>query len=119
MENINNLQTFSFLTVNHKQQIRIHTDNIVMLEGHNNYTLIHLKNGKKQMYSKTISHFEEQLENEHFIRCHRAFLVNPLFIIGYDKEAAKLYLMNNLIANISRRKHGQIGDILKFSFIVD
>jgi DNA-binding LytR/AlgR family response regulator len=108
MNNVAELTHFNFLTVNHKQKIRIPIYNIVMMEGHNNYTLFHLQNGKKKMYARTLSHFEDQMTDESFIRCHRAFLVNPAFIVGYDKEASKLHLVNNLEASISRRRHSNL-----------
>jgi DNA-binding LytR/AlgR family response regulator len=103
---------FSFLMVNHKLKLKIPIYKIIMLEGHKNYTLIYLDNGKTKLYARTLSRFEDQLNDEHFIRCHRAYLVNPAFIIGYDKEACKLYLENNLTANISRRKHGRLNTYL-------
>ncbi|MES2519457.1 MAG: LytTR family DNA-binding domain-containing protein [Bacteroidota bacterium] len=99
-----NLSPINCVMVNHKQKIRIPTQSIIMLEGHNNYTLFYLQNGKKKMYARTIGHFEELLENEHFIRVHRGFLVNSSCIISYNKEDNKLYLQNNLEASISRRR---------------
>jgi DNA-binding LytR/AlgR family response regulator len=108
MKTITNLASFHFLTVNHKQKTKIETNGIIMMEGHNNYTLIYLQNGKKKLYARTLSHFAEQLGEKPFIRCHRAFLVNPDFITGYDKEANKLLLQNNLEARISRRKQGNL-----------
>lgn len=83
-----------------------------MMEGHNNYTLFHLQNGKKKMYARTLSHFEGQLVECDFIRVHRAFLINPAFIVGYDKEGSKLFLKNNLEASVSRRRHGRLGCFL-------
>jgi DNA-binding LytR/AlgR family response regulator len=112
MKTISNLASFHFLTVNHKQKTKIETNGIIMMEGHNNYTLFYLQNGKKKLYARTLSHFADQLGEKPFIRCHRAFLVNPDFITGYDKEANKLLLQNNLEASISRRKHGNLSVFL-------
>jgi DNA-binding LytR/AlgR family response regulator len=95
-----------FLIVNQKQKIKIPSQSIVMLEGHINYTLIHLQNGKQKLYARTLRHFEGLLSNEHFLRVHRGFLVNPSFILNYDKESCKLRLENNLEVSISRRKRG-------------
>jgi DNA-binding LytR/AlgR family response regulator len=93
-----------FLIVNHKQKIKIPSQSIVMLEGHVNYTLIHLQNGKQKLYARTLGYFEELLSQEHFLRVHRGFLVNPSFILNYDKESCKLRLENNLEVSISRRR---------------
>jgi DNA-binding LytR/AlgR family response regulator len=112
MEALVKLPQLSFVTVNHKQKLYIQTDRIVMLEGHNNYTLFHLENGKKKLFARSISHFEKQLEENQFIRCHRAYLVNPAYIKGYDKSQCVLYLENDLTASISRRKHGNLEGVV-------
>jgi DNA-binding LytR/AlgR family response regulator len=93
-----------FLIVNQKKKIKIPSQSIVMLEGHINYTLIHLQNGKQKLYARTLRHFEGLLFGEHFIRVHRGFLVNSSFIISYNKEENILHLENNLEVSISRRK---------------
>jgi two-component system, LytTR family, response regulator len=96
----------NFLLVNQRQKTRIPTNNIIMLEGYVNYTLIHLQNGTKKLYARTLRHFEGLLSEEHFIRVHRGFLINSSFIINYDKEENIIRLENNLEVSISRRKRG-------------
>jgi two-component system, LytTR family, response regulator len=96
----------NFLLVNQKQKTRIPTNDIIMLEGYANYTLIHLQNGTQKLYARTLRHFENLLYGEHFIRVHRGFLVNSSFIIHYNKEENILRLENNLEVSISRRKRG-------------
>ena len=94
----------TFLLVNRKQKIHIPTNSIIMLEGLANYTLIHLENGKKKLYARTLGYFEGLLSEEHFLRVHRGFLVNTSFIVHYNKEENILNLENNLQVSISRRK---------------
>jgi DNA-binding LytR/AlgR family response regulator len=110
MKNIANIPTNHFVVVNHKQRIRIPVENIIMLEGFNNYTLFHLQSGKQRLFARTIRHFEAQLLQENFIRIHRGFLVNSSCILGYDKEANTLQLENNLEASISRRRRKNLSD---------
>jgi two-component system, LytTR family, response regulator len=98
------LPKINFLLVNRKQKTRIPTNSIIMLEGFANYTLIHLQNGKKKLYARTLGYFEELLSEEHFIRVHRGFLVNSSCIIHYDKDENILHLENNLEVSISRRR---------------
>lgn len=112
MKTISKLTQFNFLTVNFKQKTKIPTNKIIMMEGHNNYTLFYLENGKQKMYARTLGHFEEQLSNDSFIRCHRAFLINSDFITGYNKEENKFFMQNNLEATISRRKQGCLTNFL-------
>lgn len=104
----------NFVIVNQKQKIRIPTKNIIMLEGHNNYTLFYLQNGKQSMYARTIGHFQELLDSDQFIRIHRGFLVNTCCIVGYDKMENKLQMENNLEAMISRRRRKNLSDVFLY-----
>lgn len=63
-------QHAKFLIVNHKLKTCIPTNNIVMLKGYINYTLIHLQDGTQKLYARTLSHFQKLLINDHFIRVH-------------------------------------------------
>ncbi len=101
----------NFVVVNQKQKIRIPTRNIIMLEGHNNYTLFYLQNGKQRLYARTLGHFQELLDSEQFIRIHRGFLVNSSCIVSYDKTESKLQMENNLEAIISRRLRKNLSSI--------
>ena len=102
----------TFVVVNQKQKIRIPTKSIIMLEGHNNYTLFHLQNGKQRLYARTIGHFQELLDSEQFIRIHRGYLVNSSCIVGYDKDGNKLQMENNLEAMISRRRRKNLSTFM-------
>jgi two-component system, LytTR family, response regulator len=101
----------TFLLVNQKQKIRIPVQNIIMLEGFANYTLIHLQNGTQKLYAHTLRHFEELLSEENFIRVHRGFLINPCCIVHFDKHENILYLDNNLEVSVSRRKKRKVRSI--------
>ncbi len=93
-----------FLTVNYKLKTRIPIHNIIMLEGYANYTLIHLQDGRKKLYARTLSYFQKLLINEAFIRVHRGYLVNSIFILKYDEVGNKIFLENDIEVSISRRK---------------
>lgn len=111
MKTILTQSQLNFIIVNQKQNIRIPTNNIIMLEGHNNYTLFYLQYGKKRMYSRSIGHFQDLLDSDQFIRIHRGYLVNSSFIVGYDKIDNKLRMENNLEACISRRRRKNLAEI--------
>jgi two-component system, LytTR family, response regulator len=111
MKNVLKQAKMNFVIVNQKQKIRIPTQNIIMLEGHSNYTLFYLQNGKQRMYARTIGHFQELLDSEQFIRIHRGFLVNSSCIVGYDRIENKLQMENNLEACISRRLRKNLKEI--------
>lgn len=94
----------NYVLVNQKQRTLIPVENIIMLEGQSNYSVFHLKYGKKRIYAHTIRHFEDQLLNQQFIRVHSGFLINPSYVVEYNREDSKLRMENNLEASISRRK---------------
>ena len=109
----NDLQTSSdhYVLVNQKQKTLIPVENIIMLESQSNYSVFHLKHGKKRIYAHTIRYFEEQLLDKKFIRVHSGFLINPVFVIEYNREDGKLMMANNLEANISRRKRKNLKNV--------
>jgi DNA-binding LytR/AlgR family response regulator len=46
-----------------------------------NYTLIHFMDGSRKIYPYTIKRFEEYLsDNQYFVRIHRGYLVNKMYI---------------------------------------
>lgn len=100
-----------FLMVNLKRKIYIPTSQIIMLEGSGNYTIVHLRYQRKQLYAKCISVFEEMLLPEGFIRVHRGFIVNPQYVIKYDSIRCIISLRHNLEATVSRRKKEEISSL--------
>jgi DNA-binding LytR/AlgR family response regulator len=102
----NELQNISthYVLVNQKQRILIPVENIIMLESQSNYSIFHLKYGKKEIYAHTIRYFEEQLLDKKFVRVHNGFLINPSFVLEYNQVEGKLRMENNLEATISRRR---------------
>lgn len=104
MKNNAIMTTNQFIMVNYKQRTLIPIDNIIMIEGQSNYSIFHLKHGKRRIYAHPIRYFEPPLLAQKFIRVHRGFLVNPVFVLKYDKLESTLNLHNSLKATISRRK---------------
>lgn len=105
-----NLPT-NYILVNQKQKTLIPVENIIMLESQSNYSVFHLKYGKKRIYAHTIRYFEDQLLTQQFIRVHSGFLINPSFVVEYNREDGKLRMENNLEASISRRKRKNLKEI--------
>lgn len=104
MQNEPQYSANQYILVNQKQKTLIPVENIIMLESQSNYSVFHLKYGKKRIYAHTIRYFEDQLLDKKFIRVHSGFLINPVFVVEYNREDGKLMMENNLEATISRRK---------------
>ena len=87
-----------------KEKVRIQHSSIILLEAKGNYTIIHLKNGKKMMIAKTLKSLEEKLDNHHFYRVHRAFLINSNHLMNYNASLGEVLLTDNHVVSTSRRK---------------
>ncbi len=79
---------------------------ITYLEADINYTIFHLKNGKKMISSFTLKKYETDLQLNGFLRVHKSFLLNPQFIKHFNQNGKKgtIQLTNGKILEVSRRK---------------
>ncbi len=83
---------------------------ILYLEGDINYTIIHLQNGKIKVSPRTLLFHINNSLDEGFIRIHRAFCVNKLYIQSYDRNEAPdyLWLTGGVKLSVSRRKQKEL-----------
>jgi DNA-binding LytR/AlgR family response regulator len=88
---------------------------IVMLQGFVNYSLVHLTNGSKVMIARTLKHFEEKLLPEGFIRVHRSYLINPKYLGNYNNRSRSITMQNGLEIEVARRRAKFIRQSYKYS----
>ena len=72
-----------------------------------NYFAIESNNNKKIISSKTLTSFEDKLQENHFCRIHRSVMINLNYIqnIKHDKQKGYVVVMNdNTELEIARRK---------------
>ncbi len=81
---------------------------IIMLEGSVNYTILHLLSGRQMLIPRTLKLFEIILGNHDFLRTHRAFMINCGHLQSVDSEGVSMILTNNLHASISRRRKDDV-----------
>lgn len=74
-------------------------DDILFFEAHNRVITVVTKYEKIDFYDK-INDLEERLKDNSFLRCHRAFLVNPKYVKELTKDA--IYLEYNYTIPVSR-----------------
>jgi DNA-binding LytR/AlgR family response regulator len=86
---------------------------IIMLQGEVNYTLIHLISGRKLLIPRTLKLFENILINHDFLRTHRGYIINCDHLQSIDNEGDTVNLSNNLQASISRRRKVEVSRILE------
>lgn len=88
-------------------------EEILRLEADSSYTHIHLVNRKPFIASKTLRHFEEMLEEFHFIRTHKSHLVNPKHITRISNDNSFVILTDGSQVEVSRRKKDEVQEQLK------
>lgn len=97
------LDGFSFFDLNE----------LIHLDADSNYTLLHFTENRKILASRTLKEFEDQLEEERFIRLHNSHLVNVSFITRYIKgEGGQVVLANGKVIDVSRRKKADLMKML-------
>jgi len=95
----------------------IDTDDIIYLEADSNYTLFHIKTGEKLIISKPLKEFEDTLNSFDFLRIHKSVIVNFKYIQGYsNKNGLQVFLTNNIVLPVSRRKSSDFLDRAKQYF---
>ena len=93
------------------------TDNIVSLEAHGNYTMIHFYDNRQLLVCKSLNMMEQALEGEHFLRIHRSATINMQRIKQYIKGKGGYVIMeNNLTISVSEGKKQEFLDALKEHF---
>jgi DNA-binding LytR/AlgR family response regulator len=113
MSNITSHRSGNLLMVDCRRKIVLLVDKIIMLEGVANYTLFHLKDGKKRMFSHSIHTYEDDLAQYGFVRVHRGFIINSAYVQHIRNHDKQILMENNLVANISRRR-GEKAEVKRF-----
>lgn len=75
---------------------------ILCIQGDRNYSKIKLADGSTELVSKTLSYFEELLEDKGFFRAHKSAVINRLHISKVKNEF--IVLTNDQEIAISRRR---------------
>lgn len=73
----------------------IYTDDIILCQSDNNYTMVYIKDRRKKLISKTLKDFEEILEEYNFFRTHQSYLINLDHMIEYMRQDGGYIIMDN------------------------
>lgn len=77
---------------------------IVLMESDNNYTIIHLSNGKKLLSGYNLKFYENCSDNQIFMRPNRSIMINKTFVEIINLEEFSVTLNNGRRVPISRRR---------------
>lgn len=93
------------------------TDDIVSLEAHGNYTMIHFIDNRQLLVCKSLNTMEQSLDGEPFLRIHRSATINLQRIKQYIKGKGGYVVMeNNLAIAVSDGKKQEFIEALKEYF---
>lgn len=93
----------------------IETENIIYIKADSSYSEFYLKDGTKIIASKGLSNFEALLENHHFYRVHKSYLINLKHIIKYQKgRCGSLVMIDNSVVPIAENKKHDVLKTLEF-----
>ncbi len=83
--------------------------NILWLESDNNYTTLHLLEGKSVLTSRSIGVFEELLQNFDFVRIHQSTIINLEHLQEYIRgDGGSVILTNGKELEVSRRRKTEL-----------
>ena len=94
----------------------LYSQDIVYLKADVNYTEFYLKDGKKIISSFTLKHHEADERLKGFIRVHKSYLVNQMYIGQYmsRQKDVRIYMINGKEIKVARRRRVHVKKSLKF-----
>ena len=91
--------------------------NIVYVEAAGNYTELHVPDGTTALTSRTLSRWEEQLPDSHFVRIHRSTIVNVEQVTRVEPTDGRRYEVyvadGDAPLSMSRRRAQRLSDRLE------
>jgi len=88
-------------------QMRVHKNDIYYIEVDNHYIIMHTQNGDFRFKEK-LSMIEQQVNEPHFCKCHRSYIVNLHFVKLIQRE--HVILDNDKQLPISRRRWAPLNE---------
>lgn len=92
----------------------IPAQDVFYLEAADDYVKIHTKEGYF-LKNKTMAHFEEILDPQHFVRSHRSYIINIQQITRidpYEKDSHVAILRSGVKVPVSRNGYGKLRQVL-------
>lgn len=86
----------------------IDIDDIEYLKADSNYTHIFTVKGEKITTSHTLGDYENMLAPYRFLRVHNAYIINPAYVLSFNKTGGYLIMHNGSQIKISRYKNKEL-----------
>lgn len=89
-------------------------DEVIYLEGENNYTSFHLNKNKKVVVAKTLKEYEDLLGESGFFRIHKSSIINLKHLKKVNKgDSIDAVMSDGQILQVSRRRAPELLDMAK------
>lgn len=111
--NLNSNEEQFKLAINVKEgNFLFQLNELICFEANNNYTKIYFTNHKPILVSKTLKEYDDLLNEYHFMRVHKSYLVNKNYITSLDHDG-NLILKDGIITQVSRRNKAELMEMFK------
>ncbi|MBK8339240.1 MAG: response regulator transcription factor [Flavobacteriales bacterium] len=91
----------------------VDVDEVMYCESDSNYTVVHQKDKKRLVISRTLKEFEDILDPEQFVRVHHSYLINVKHVKKYIRgEGGEVIMSDGTNVAVSRRKKQELMDSL-------
>lgn len=92
-------------------------NSIIGLEAQGNYTLLHFKDNKHLLVSKTLQDIETMIDDDRFVRIHRSTTINLDALVRYVKgKGGSVVLENGKSFDVSPGRKQHFFDCIKHYF---
>lgn len=88
----------------------VNLDQIIYAEASNNYSKLLLTSGTMHIVSKTLKDVQELLEESHFLRVHRQYIINLNAVDHFDRNEGILTMQSGMHIPIVRHQYDKFLD---------
>ena len=92
----------------------IELNDIIYAEADSNYCTLILTDGKRFVISKTLKDLQELLEESHFLRIHRQYIINLNHVQHLDRTKSILTMVNKAELIVARNQKDKLAEMYKW-----
>jgi len=97
------------IILKHQNEIEVlKYSEIVYIQADSSYCIFHCTNNRKIVYSKSSSEVEKSLPDNLFLRIHKSYIINRLFIKDNKIGSRSVELTTGMILPIARRRFADV-----------
>ncbi len=87
---------------------------IIYAEADSNYTTLMLADGRTFVISKTLKDLQDVLEDSHFLRIHRQYIINLNHVTHLDRTRSTLTMVNKKELPVARNQKDKLFEMYKW-----